>query len=121
MRRTGLAAVCFATFGVIGCSAEEPALVGMLVDTFDVPSCFDAQWRYAGRKEIGETEFHERRYEASDQCMNDLVDSAESLGFSQVRLGVWSGEVVDGTAEYLKIMSDEDSTTGNLVWEIEVR
>lgn len=132
-------AVGLAAFSLSGCSAEqseagsdvakvwEPVnapidhqLVNALVDTFDVPSCLNAQLRYAGRKNIEQSIFHQRRFDVPDQCVRDLMNAAERLEFTQSPSGEWSGTIIDGTAERLKFYSDADPMPGNLLWEVDV-
>lgn len=129
MRGASFTAVCLAAIGITSCSAEKSEtghgpidrqLVDALVDSYDAGSCLHARLRSAGRKTVGEKVFHERRYEASSECVRDLKQSAKRFGFAEKRAGEWSGEIIGGTLERLEFAAGSDHLPGNLVWEIDV-
>ncbi|NVE93709.1 hypothetical protein [Altererythrobacter lutimaris] len=95
-------------------------LVDSLVDSFDAPSCLDARLRYAGRVNVGESVFHQRRFDAPDKCLSELQSAAAHLGFAEGKAGGLSGDVIDGTFERLRFGEDAGIGPGNLVWEVDV-
>lgn len=94
--------------------------VNALVDTFDVPSCLGSTLRYSGRKDVGQWVFHQRHFDASEQCLRDLGDAADRLGFTSDGAGQRRGNIIDGVEERLILQSDQYPNKGNLLWEVEV-